>query len=169
MAVFFQSSVTATANRIGYSDSRKNAGRLFAAWQLYKAQGELINVTKKFGIKLTMFHGRGGNHQNTLEVLCGYTRAWMNNPISPQPKRHALMDEIAVHAIEPWISTLYIDISAAGRLFTAYRPLDILPVGGCTPFKEPFIPELLDVYAPGMLGMLKFPFIFRNPSTYFAK
>ncbi|KAH1222897.1 Phosphoenolpyruvate carboxylase [Glycine soja] len=45
---------------IGYSDSGKDAGRFSAAWQLYKAQEELINVAKKFGVKLTMFHGRGG-------------------------------------------------------------------------------------------------------------
>ncbi|KAI3716220.1 hypothetical protein L6452_23405 [Arctium lappa] len=45
---------------IGYSDSGKDAGRLSAAWQLYKAQEELIKVAKKYGVKLTMFHGRGG-------------------------------------------------------------------------------------------------------------
>lgn len=45
---------------IGYSDSGKDAGRLSAAWALYKAQEELINVAKEFGVKLTMFHGRGG-------------------------------------------------------------------------------------------------------------
>ncbi|KAH0736041.1 hypothetical protein KY285_011748 [Solanum tuberosum] len=45
---------------IGYSDSGKDAGRLSAAWQLYKAQEELIQVAKEFDVKLTMFHGRGG-------------------------------------------------------------------------------------------------------------
>ncbi|XP_010689827.2 phosphoenolpyruvate carboxylase 1 [Beta vulgaris subsp. vulgaris] len=45
---------------IGYSDSGKDAGRLSAAWQLYKVQEELIKVAKEFGVKLTMFHGRGG-------------------------------------------------------------------------------------------------------------
>ncbi|CAD6229763.1 unnamed protein product [Miscanthus lutarioriparius] len=45
---------------IGYSDSGKDAGRFSAAWQLYKAQEELINVAKLYGVKLTMFHGRGG-------------------------------------------------------------------------------------------------------------
>ncbi|KAI8012592.1 Phosphoenolpyruvate carboxylase 2 [Camellia lanceoleosa] len=45
---------------IGYSDSGKDAGRLSAAWQLYKTQEELINVAKQYGVKLTMFHGRGG-------------------------------------------------------------------------------------------------------------
>ncbi|KAL8151101.1 hypothetical protein V2J09_020909 [Rumex salicifolius] len=45
---------------IGYSDSGKDAGRLSAAWQLYKVQEELIKVAKEYGVKLTMFHGRGG-------------------------------------------------------------------------------------------------------------
>ncbi|KAK1389259.1 Phosphoenolpyruvate carboxylase [Heracleum sosnowskyi] len=45
---------------IGYSDSGKDAGRFSAAWQLYKAQEDLIKVAKEFGVKLTMFHGRGG-------------------------------------------------------------------------------------------------------------
>ncbi|XP_042027950.1 phosphoenolpyruvate carboxylase isoform X2 [Salvia splendens] len=45
---------------IGYSDSGKDAGRLSAAWQLYKAQEQLVEVAKKYGVKLTMFHGRGG-------------------------------------------------------------------------------------------------------------
>ncbi|KAG6494026.1 hypothetical protein ZIOFF_049044 [Zingiber officinale] len=45
---------------IGYSDSGKDAGRFSAAWQLYKAQEELIKVANQYGVKLTMFHGRGG-------------------------------------------------------------------------------------------------------------
>lgn len=45
---------------LGYSDSGKDAGRLSAAWQLYKAQEELVKVANKYGVKLTMFHGRGG-------------------------------------------------------------------------------------------------------------
>ncbi|KAI3847491.1 hypothetical protein MKX03_029198 [Papaver bracteatum] len=45
---------------IGYSDSGKDAGRFSSAWQLYKAQEDLIKVAKQFAVKLTMFHGRGG-------------------------------------------------------------------------------------------------------------
>ena len=45
---------------IGYSDSGKDCGRLSAAWQLYKVQEELVKVGRQFGVKLTMFHGRGG-------------------------------------------------------------------------------------------------------------
>ncbi|KAM7271469.1 hypothetical protein ACFE04_030683 [Oxalis oulophora] len=45
---------------IGYSDSGKDAGRFSAAWQMYKSQEELVKVAKQYGVKLTMFHGRGG-------------------------------------------------------------------------------------------------------------
>nr|ACF79185.1 unknown [Zea mays] len=45
---------------VGYSDSGKDAGRLSAAWQLYRAQEEMAQVAKRYGVKLTLFHGRGG-------------------------------------------------------------------------------------------------------------
>lgn len=45
---------------IGYSDSNKDAGYLTANWNLYQAQEEIAQVCRKHGIKLTLFHGRGG-------------------------------------------------------------------------------------------------------------
>eukprot|EP00475_Leptophrys_vorax_P002834 TRINITY_DN11602_c0_g3_i2.p1 TRINITY_DN11602_c0_g3~~TRINITY_DN11602_c0_g3_i2.p1 ORF type:complete len:518 (-),score=1.41 TRINITY_DN11602_c0_g3_i2:277-1734(-) len=45
---------------IGYSDSGKDAGRLGAAWALYKAQVSVVDVAKKHGVQLCLFHGRGG-------------------------------------------------------------------------------------------------------------
>eukprot|EP00249_Psilotum_nudum_P025002 c29345_g2_i1 orf=1-2079(-) len=45
---------------IGYSDSGKDAGLLSAAWQIFKTQEDCVKVAQEFGIKLTMFHGRGG-------------------------------------------------------------------------------------------------------------
>ena len=45
---------------IGYSDSAKDAGRLAAAWALYQAQEELVKVAAEAGVRLTLFHGRGG-------------------------------------------------------------------------------------------------------------
>jgi len=46
---------------IGYSDSAKDAGWLTAAWGLYQAQEELVSVCARHGVKLTLFHGRGGS------------------------------------------------------------------------------------------------------------
>ncbi len=45
---------------IGYSDSAKDAGRLAASWELYKAQEEMARVATEAGVQLTLFHGRGG-------------------------------------------------------------------------------------------------------------
>ncbi|CAN1296284.1 Phosphoenolpyruvate carboxylase 4 [Linum perenne] len=46
---------------VGYSDSGKDAGRFTAAWELYKAQEDVVTACNEFGIKVTLFHGRGGS------------------------------------------------------------------------------------------------------------
>lgn len=46
---------------IGYSDSAKDAGFLTANWAQYRAQEALTEVAGRYGVKLTLFHGRGGS------------------------------------------------------------------------------------------------------------
>lgn len=45
---------------IGYSDSNKDGGYLMANWSLFNAQEAIAHKTSEFGVKLTLFHGRGG-------------------------------------------------------------------------------------------------------------
>jgi phosphoenolpyruvate carboxylase len=45
---------------IGYSDSAKDAGRLAAAWALYRGQEDVVAVCGQAGVRVTLFHGRGG-------------------------------------------------------------------------------------------------------------
>jgi phosphoenolpyruvate carboxylase len=45
---------------VGYSDSNKDGGYLAATWGIYNAQASLAEEAKAAGIKLTIFHGRGG-------------------------------------------------------------------------------------------------------------
>jgi phosphoenolpyruvate carboxylase len=45
---------------IGYSDSNKDGGYLRANWMLFLAQRTLARLCDQYGVKLTLFHGRGG-------------------------------------------------------------------------------------------------------------
>jgi phosphoenolpyruvate carboxylase len=45
---------------IGYSDSNKDGGYLRANWMLFRAQRTLAQLCDKHGVRLTLFHGRGG-------------------------------------------------------------------------------------------------------------
>ena len=45
---------------IGYSDSNKDGGYLAANWALYRAQEAIARVCAEHGVRLTLFHGRGG-------------------------------------------------------------------------------------------------------------
>ncbi len=45
---------------LGYSDSNKDGGYMAANWALYRGELDLVEAAEKAGIRLRLFHGRGG-------------------------------------------------------------------------------------------------------------
>jgi phosphoenolpyruvate carboxylase len=46
---------------LGYSDSNKDCGYVASRWYLYQAQRALLQSSRAHGVRLSLFHGRGGS------------------------------------------------------------------------------------------------------------
>lgn len=61
---------------IGYSDTTQDGGVVSGCWSLHKAQAALVETLSRYGVRLTLFHGRGG-------TISGSGRARESVPAAP--------------------------------------------------------------------------------------
>ena len=71
---------------IGYSDSNKDGGILASTWYLYKAQKEISEVAKKYGIRIKFFHGKGGTISRGAGPVHWFLRSLPNGTLSGKLK-----------------------------------------------------------------------------------
>lgn len=71
---------------IGYSDSNKDGGILASSWYLYKAQKELSDLGKKYGIQIRFFHGKGGSISRGAGPVHWFLRSLPHGTLSGQLK-----------------------------------------------------------------------------------
>lgn len=46
---------------LGYSDSNKDCGYITANWALFRAQETIVETCRRHGVRIMLFHGRGGS------------------------------------------------------------------------------------------------------------
>ncbi|HEY6058595.1 MAG TPA: phosphoenolpyruvate carboxylase, partial [Candidatus Limnocylindrales bacterium] len=104
---------------LGYSDSNKESGFLAANWMLHGAQERLAEVAGRYGVELTLFHGRGG----AIGRGGGPTsRAILGQPPGSLQGRLKLTEQgevIAAHYANPEIAVRHLEVVVNAMLIAS--------------------------------------------------
>lgn len=115
---------------LGYSDSNKDSGFLSSNWEIHKAQKNLAKVGDKYGLKIKIFHGRGGSVGRgggpAYAAILAQPAATINGKIKITEQGEVLaskysLPELALYHLET-ISTAVIQASLLGSGFDDIEP-----------------------------------------------
>lgn len=120
---------------LGYSDSSKDGGILTSGWELYQAQCRLAELGARYGIAITIFHGRGGaigrGGGPIYEAILGQPPGTVNGRIRITEQGEMLsfkygLPEIALRNLELVVAGVVQSSIARGALQEADRPTQTL-------------------------------------------